>query len=230
MDDWITQTWVMVLLGSFLAVIIMSFGIYVFVKRKHLLMKQGALGKFNKTNYSRTNNNTFSAARAETRKKKKNNNLSANLHTKWSLCGVFSISSLSTFFLIKTNQACVCQRQRLSSLLIRDTSYAGDFYNEQCVFFRYTIYNSLTAIYSLSSGHLFCGKHFAPLIIHSPFLSLQWRIGIASHWRAIIEMPSLLVVYSECFVWFEFPLFKQRIVTTATNFKTVLQFDPLNRI
>lgn len=46
MDDFLTETWFIVLLGSILAIIIMSFGAMVFVKRKHMLMKQGALGKF----------------------------------------------------------------------------------------------------------------------------------------------------------------------------------------
>lgn len=45
-DDFLTETWFIVLLGSILAIIIMSFGAMVFVKRKHMLMKQGALGKY----------------------------------------------------------------------------------------------------------------------------------------------------------------------------------------
>lgn len=46
MDDFLTETWFIVLLGSILAIIIMSFGAMVFVKRKHMMMKQGSLGKF----------------------------------------------------------------------------------------------------------------------------------------------------------------------------------------
>lgn len=49
MDDFLTETWFIVLLGSILAIIIMSFGAMVFVKRKHMLMKQGSLGKFTHT-------------------------------------------------------------------------------------------------------------------------------------------------------------------------------------
>lgn len=45
MDDFLTETWFIVLLGSILAIIIMSFAAMVFVKRKHMLMKQGSLGK-----------------------------------------------------------------------------------------------------------------------------------------------------------------------------------------
>lgn len=51
MDDFLTETWFIVLLGSILAIIIMSFGAMVFVKRKHMLMKQGALGKFDFFNF-----------------------------------------------------------------------------------------------------------------------------------------------------------------------------------
>lgn len=47
MDDFLTETWFIVLLGIILAIIIMSFGAMVFVKRKHMLMKQGSLGKCN---------------------------------------------------------------------------------------------------------------------------------------------------------------------------------------
>lgn len=49
MDDFLTETWFIVLLGTILAIIILSFGAMVFVKRKHMLMKQGALGKSNST-------------------------------------------------------------------------------------------------------------------------------------------------------------------------------------
>lgn len=45
MDDFLTETWFIVLLGSILAIIIMSFAAMVVVKRKHMLMKQGSLGK-----------------------------------------------------------------------------------------------------------------------------------------------------------------------------------------
>lgn len=43
-DDFLTETWFIVLLGSILAIMMLSFGAMVFVKRKHMLMKQGALG------------------------------------------------------------------------------------------------------------------------------------------------------------------------------------------
>lgn len=44
MDDFLTEPWFIVLLGSILALMMLSFGAMVFVKRKHMLMKQGALG------------------------------------------------------------------------------------------------------------------------------------------------------------------------------------------
>lgn len=44
MDDFLTEPWFIVLLGSVLALMMLSFGAMVFVKRKHMLMKQGALG------------------------------------------------------------------------------------------------------------------------------------------------------------------------------------------
>lgn len=47
MDDFLTETWFIVLLGIILAIIIMSFAAMVFVKRKHMMMKQGSLGKCN---------------------------------------------------------------------------------------------------------------------------------------------------------------------------------------
>lgn len=43
MDDFLTKPWFIVLLGSILAIMMLSFGAMVFVKRKHMLMKQGAL-------------------------------------------------------------------------------------------------------------------------------------------------------------------------------------------
>lgn len=44
MDDFLTEPWFIVLLGSVLALMMLSFGAMVFVKRKHMLLKQGALG------------------------------------------------------------------------------------------------------------------------------------------------------------------------------------------
>lgn len=50
MDDFLTQPWFIAILGSILAIMMLSFGGMVFVKRKHMLMKQSALstiqGKF----------------------------------------------------------------------------------------------------------------------------------------------------------------------------------------
>lgn len=50
MDDFLTQPWFIALLGSILAIMMLSFGAMVFVKRKHMLMKQTAIstlrGKF----------------------------------------------------------------------------------------------------------------------------------------------------------------------------------------
>lgn len=43
MDDFLTKPWFILLLGSVLAIMMLSFGAMVFVKRKHMLMKQGAL-------------------------------------------------------------------------------------------------------------------------------------------------------------------------------------------
>lgn len=43
MDDFLTQPWFIVLLGTILAILMLSFGAMVFVKRKHMLMKQTAL-------------------------------------------------------------------------------------------------------------------------------------------------------------------------------------------
>lgn len=44
MDDFLTQPWFIALLGSILAIMMLSFGAMVFVKRKHMLMKQSSLG------------------------------------------------------------------------------------------------------------------------------------------------------------------------------------------
>lgn len=50
MDDFLTQPWFIAILGSILAIMMLSFGGMVFVKRKHMLMKQSTLstiqGKF----------------------------------------------------------------------------------------------------------------------------------------------------------------------------------------
>ncbi|XP_052863917.1 roundabout homolog 2-like [Anopheles cruzii] len=43
MDDFLTQPWFIVILGSFLALMMLSFGAIVFVKRKHMMMPQPAL-------------------------------------------------------------------------------------------------------------------------------------------------------------------------------------------
>lgn len=43
MDDFLTQPWFICLLGLVLAVLMLSFGAMVFVKRKHMIMKQAAL-------------------------------------------------------------------------------------------------------------------------------------------------------------------------------------------
>lgn len=42
-DDFLTQPWFIGLLGLILAVMMLSFGAMVFVKRKHMIMKQAAL-------------------------------------------------------------------------------------------------------------------------------------------------------------------------------------------
>ncbi|KNC26691.1 hypothetical protein FF38_04172 [Lucilia cuprina] len=42
-DDVLTQPWFIILLGAILAVMMLSFGAMVFVKRKHMMMKQSAL-------------------------------------------------------------------------------------------------------------------------------------------------------------------------------------------
>lgn len=43
MDDFLTQPWFICMLGLVLAVLMLSFGAMVFVKRKHMIMKQAAL-------------------------------------------------------------------------------------------------------------------------------------------------------------------------------------------
>ena len=43
MDDFLTQTWFIVLLGVILLIIMLSFAIMVFIKRKHITMKQSRL-------------------------------------------------------------------------------------------------------------------------------------------------------------------------------------------
>ncbi|XP_061398597.1 protein sax-3 [Musca vetustissima] len=42
-DDVLTQPWFIILLGAILAIMMLSFGAMVFVKRKHMMMKQSAL-------------------------------------------------------------------------------------------------------------------------------------------------------------------------------------------
>lgn len=50
-DDFLTQPWFIVMLGSILSIMMLSFGAMVFVKRKHILMKQNSLGRLG-GNYS----------------------------------------------------------------------------------------------------------------------------------------------------------------------------------
>lgn len=58
MDDFLTEPWFIVLLGSVLALMMLSFGAMVFVKRKHMLLKQGALGSIRgKFDGEKNNNN-----------------------------------------------------------------------------------------------------------------------------------------------------------------------------
>lgn len=42
MDDFLTQPWFIILLGTILVIMMLSFGVMVFIKRKHILMKQSA--------------------------------------------------------------------------------------------------------------------------------------------------------------------------------------------
>lgn len=39
-DDFLTQPWFIILLGTILVIMMLSFGVMVFIKRKHILMKQ----------------------------------------------------------------------------------------------------------------------------------------------------------------------------------------------
>ena len=41
-DDFVTQPWFIILLGSILVIMMLSFAVMVFIKRKHILMKQSA--------------------------------------------------------------------------------------------------------------------------------------------------------------------------------------------
>jgi roundabout, axon guidance receptor 2 len=41
-DDFLTQPWFIILLGTILVIMMLSFGVMVFIKRKHILMKQSA--------------------------------------------------------------------------------------------------------------------------------------------------------------------------------------------
>jgi roundabout, axon guidance receptor 2 len=41
-DDFLTKPWFIILLGTILVIIMLSFGVMVFIKRKHMLMKQSA--------------------------------------------------------------------------------------------------------------------------------------------------------------------------------------------
>lgn len=50
MDDFLTQPWFIGLLGLVLAIMMLSFGAMVFVKRKHMIMKQAALTSMRATN------------------------------------------------------------------------------------------------------------------------------------------------------------------------------------
>ncbi|XP_055837660.1 protein sax-3 [Episyrphus balteatus] len=50
-DDVLTQPWFIILLGTILAVMMLSFGAMVFVKRKHMLMKQSALNSIRGTHH-----------------------------------------------------------------------------------------------------------------------------------------------------------------------------------
>lgn len=45
MDDVITRPWFIALLGSIFIVMMLSFGAMVFIKRKHMLMKQSAINQ-----------------------------------------------------------------------------------------------------------------------------------------------------------------------------------------
>jgi len=43
MNDFLTQTWFIILLGTVLVIIMLSFGVMVYIKRKHIMMKQSSL-------------------------------------------------------------------------------------------------------------------------------------------------------------------------------------------
>ena len=44
MNDFLTQPWFIILLGTILVIVMLSFGIMVYIKRKHIMMKQSVLG------------------------------------------------------------------------------------------------------------------------------------------------------------------------------------------
>jgi roundabout, axon guidance receptor 2 len=43
-NDFLTQPWFIILLGTILVIIMLSFGVMVYIKRKHIMMKQSVLG------------------------------------------------------------------------------------------------------------------------------------------------------------------------------------------
>jgi roundabout, axon guidance receptor 2 len=43
-NDFVTQPWFIILLGTILVIIMLSFGVMVYIKRKHIMMKQSSLG------------------------------------------------------------------------------------------------------------------------------------------------------------------------------------------
>ncbi|XP_037958391.1 protein sax-3 [Teleopsis dalmanni] len=51
-DDVVTQPWFIILLGAILAIMMLSFGAMVFVKRKHIMMKQSALSTMRGSHHS----------------------------------------------------------------------------------------------------------------------------------------------------------------------------------
>jgi roundabout, axon guidance receptor 2 len=44
MNDFLTQPWFIILLGTVLVIVMLAFGIMVYIKRKHIMMKQSVLG------------------------------------------------------------------------------------------------------------------------------------------------------------------------------------------
>lgn len=44
MNDFLTQPWFIILLGTILVIVMLSFGVMVYIKRKHIMMKQSVLG------------------------------------------------------------------------------------------------------------------------------------------------------------------------------------------